>query len=64
VLLFVDGQSYPCTGPAMALAMEICAKDHLEPTEATIPTGPARDLLVTLINSGALAFEAGEDWED
>lgn len=64
VLLFVDGQSYPCTGPAMALAMEICAQDRLEPAPGQIPPGPARALITALINLGALAFEAGEDWED
>jgi 50S ribosomal protein L16 3-hydroxylase len=56
VTLFVDGQAYDCTGPAARLAQALCAGDAPGP----VPPGPPRDLLLTLLNNGALAFD-GED---
>jgi 50S ribosomal protein L16 3-hydroxylase len=56
VMLFVDGQAFACEGPAAAVAMALCAGD----TPETIPPGPARALLLALLNSGALAFDGHE----
>jgi 50S ribosomal protein L16 3-hydroxylase len=53
VVLFVDGQSFECTGPAATLAEALCAGTSI----VAVPAGPPRQLLLALLNSGALAFE-------
>lgn len=62
VILFVDGQSYDCTGPARTLAEGICAGDGYVP--GSLPEGPARDLLLDLLNRGAVAFDDGAEEEE
>lgn len=64
VLLFVDGHSYECSGPAQVLAEELCARDRVELTAEEVPAGPSRDLLITLINQGSLAFDGPEEEDD
>ncbi|MDE1918093.1 MAG: cupin domain-containing protein [Sphingomonadales bacterium] len=57
VTLFVDGQAYECTGPTARLAEALCAGDAPGP----VPPGPPRELLLALLNSGALAFDGDDE---
>ncbi|WP_121118143.1 cupin domain-containing protein [Croceibacterium ferulae] len=57
LLLFVNGRSIPCDGPAAALAERICARDRLEVEPASIADPPSAELLLSLINEGAIAFD-------
>jgi 50S ribosomal protein L16 3-hydroxylase len=55
VTLFADGQTYACSGPAVAVAERICSdmRFALDPDVANIPAVSA--LIVDLINRGCLA---------
>ncbi|MES2698123.1 MAG: cupin domain-containing protein [Pseudomonadota bacterium] len=55
VLLCVDGEAFDCPDDLAALAVELC--DNLTLSPATAPSDGAVELLTTLVNSGALAFE-------
>ena len=57
VILFVDGQVFDCAGPTATLAMALCS-GH---APGVVPKGPPRELLLALLNSGALAFDGDED---
>lgn len=57
VLLFVNGRCIPCDGPAAALAERICARDHLLVEPSIIAGSAAAELLLDLLNEGAVAFE-------
>ncbi len=54
VLLFVDGDSYECTGDLAPLAQQLCAEDRFAVGGAS---DAALDLLTALFNQGCLGFE-------
>lgn len=60
VCLFVDGQSFDCTGDAAALAEEICAGGTLIVAPRLAGSGPVASLLAALVDQGSLAFEEAE----
>ncbi|WP_313807203.1 cupin domain-containing protein [Sphingobium sp.] len=57
VLLFVDGQSFACSGETALLAEQICAAGHVRLAPALIRSAAASGLLATLVNQGSVAFE-------
>jgi 50S ribosomal protein L16 3-hydroxylase len=57
LLLFVDGQSFPCSGEAASFAEQICAQDRLMVNPAINATGPALELIAELFNQGSVAFD-------
>lgn len=57
VLLFVNGRCLPCDGPAAALAERICACDQVAVDPGMIADLAAAELLLALINEGAVAFD-------
>lgn len=58
VLLFVDGETFECTGEAATLAEQLCAVDAF----AVGPTSSAvMELLLALANKGSIAFAGDED---
>ncbi|MCE7796673.1 cupin domain-containing protein [Sphingobium sufflavum] len=54
VLLFVDGETFDCTGDAAALAEAVCAGDGVTPGADL--SDRALDLIADLVNQGSLAF--------
>ena len=54
LVLFVDGESYPCTGAAARFAEALCAAHEIEIDE---PDEAVLALLLDLANRGAIAFE-------
>lgn len=57
LVLFVDGEAYPCTGAAARFAEALCAAQEVEidaPDEAVLA------LLLELANRGAIAFDEGD----
>lgn len=54
LLLFVDGESYPCTGAAARFAEALCANHEIEVDEIDEAVVA---LLLDLANRGAIAFE-------
>jgi len=60
VSLFVDGECFACAGEAAAFAERICAADQVVPSAEMIASHPARDLVVQLLDRGALAFHPGD----
>ena len=58
VLLFVDGETFECTGEAATLAEQLCVVDAF----AVGPTSSAvMELLLALANKGSIAFAGDED---
>lgn len=55
--LFVDGECYACEGALAAFAELCCAQSRIVPTPALAASPAILDLLVELVNQGALAFE-------
>lgn len=60
LLLFVDGQSFVCTGDTMALAEILCARDSVVISPGLIASDEAMELIATLFNHGSVAFEPDE----
>ncbi|HWK42755.1 MAG TPA: cupin domain-containing protein [Croceibacterium sp.] len=58
--LFFDGQAYPCSGPAAAVAERICADTRfaLEPEIMADPD--VADLILDLVNRGCIALNASD----
>ncbi|HUD91249.1 cupin domain-containing protein [Sphingobium sp.] len=58
LLLFADGNAFPCAGVAAAMAERICAQDHLilDPS-----LSEAMALLTALINQGSLMVDEEEE---
>ena len=56
VLLFVDGESYPCAGNLAPLAEALCARPDPMLDPALGQSAEAARLLAELVNRGALAF--------
>lgn len=54
LVLFVDGESYPCTGAAARFAEALCANHEIEVDEID---DAVVALLIDLANRGAIAFE-------
>ncbi|WP_414719725.1 JmjC domain-containing protein [Tsuneonella suprasediminis] len=54
VMLFVDGEDYPCDGPVATFAETLCAASRVS---AAAVDDTARELVLDLLNQGALAFE-------
>ncbi|ESZ86806.1 MAG: cupin [Blastomonas sp. CACIA14H2] len=54
LVLFVDGEAYPCTGAAARLAESMCAAHEVEIDE---PDDAVLALLLDLANRGAIAFD-------
>ena len=57
LLLFVDGQTFECSGVAIALAEQLCAQDSFVIAPEIAASDAALDLIVTLFNQGSIAFE-------
>lgn len=57
ILLFVDGQTFPCSGTSAAFAEQICAQSSLLVTEAVAKSEAVMSLIAALHNKGALAFD-------
>lgn len=60
VCLFVDGQSFDCTGDAATLAQQICAGGTLIVGPRFASSVDAASLLAALVDQGSLAFEEAE----
>ncbi len=60
VCLFVDGQSFDCTGDAATLAERICAGGTLLVEPRLAVSVPVASLLAALVDQGSLAFEEAE----
>lgn len=58
LLLFADGNAFPCGGVSAALAERICAQDHLvlDPS-----LSDAIELLTALVNQGSLMIDEEEE---
>lgn len=61
LLLFVDGESFPCTGETMSLAETLCAQDRITLDAALAKSDAALTLIATLLNHGSLAFDEEEE---
>jgi 50S ribosomal protein L16 3-hydroxylase len=63
VTLFVDGQSFDCSGTSAALAETLCAQQDVEIDPALLDSPAALTLIAALIDQGSIAFddEAEED---
>jgi 50S ribosomal protein L16 3-hydroxylase len=57
VLLFVDGQCFPCADEAAAFAERLCAHDRVVVDPAMIASGPTLELIAELFNRGSVAFD-------
>jgi 50S ribosomal protein L16 3-hydroxylase len=57
VLLFVDGQCFPCADEAAALAERLCAHDRIVVDPAMSASGQALELVAGLFNQGSIAFD-------
>lgn len=57
ILLFVDGQSFDCTGDAAIAAEQICAEPFFALNPQHAASGPVASLVAALINQGSLAFD-------
>lgn len=57
VLLFVDGQCFPCADEAASLAERICTRDRLMVDLAMSASGPTLELIADLFNQGSVAFD-------
>lgn len=60
LLLFVNGECFPCTGETADLAERLCASDRIPIAPGTITSGPALELMVKLFNEGSIAFEPAD----
>lgn len=58
VTLFVDGDSYDCSGDVAVLARQICAADSVVVDAGLTAADAAMDLIVTLYNAGSVSFLA------
>jgi len=56
LLLFVDGECFPCTRAAAALAERLCALDHVIVEPAEREAEEVMTLLIELYNRGSLSF--------
>lgn len=57
LLLFVDGQCFPCEGESVALAERLCAEDGVA---VDLQTDPALALIAQLVNQGSIAFDTDD----
>ena len=57
ILLFVDGESFECRGPAAAFAEEICRQDNVTLDAGWIASPAATDVILALCNQGSIAFD-------
>jgi 50S ribosomal protein L16 3-hydroxylase len=57
VLLFVDGQCFPCADQAAAFAERLCAHDRVVVDPAMIGSEPTLELIAGLYNQGSVAFD-------
>jgi 50S ribosomal protein L16 3-hydroxylase len=55
--LFVDGQSFDCTGEAAAIAEQICASPTLTVASHLAASAPVVALVAALVDQGSLAFD-------
>jgi 50S ribosomal protein L16 3-hydroxylase len=55
--LFVDGETFDCTGNAAAFAEQICAGPNLIVDPRLAASVPVASLITTLVNQGSLAFD-------
>ncbi|MET0248462.1 MAG: cupin domain-containing protein [Sphingobium sp.] len=60
VLLFVDGQCFPCAGEAAVLAQSLCTAMTFDPDPALGHSPDAVTLIAALIDQGSLAFDTEE----
>lgn len=61
ITLFVDGQSFDCTGESAALAEALCAEAMIELDPALTESPDARRLIAALIDQGSIAFDDEEE---
>lgn len=57
VLLFADGRSFECSGPAASFAMEICADGHVDPDAQLAGDPGSLALIAALIDQGSIALD-------
>lgn len=57
VLMFVDGQSFECSGDAMTFAEQLCAQDRVILDRDGAKSAPVMALIVALMNTGSVAFD-------
>uniref|UniRef100_UPI002610E2A5 winged helix domain-containing protein n=1 Tax=Novosphingobium sp. TaxID=1874826 RepID=UPI002610E2A5 len=62
--LFVDGQSFDCTGDAAVVAEQICASASLTLDLALSASPAVVTLVAALIDQGSLAFDENDGEED
>ena len=60
VTLFVDGQSFACSGETASLAETLCANDRCTLDPGLAHSKPVLDLLQTLFDQGSLDFESDD----
>lgn len=63
VLLFVDGECFPCAGDTALLAQSLCADMAIDPDPALAASEDAVTLIAALIDQGSVAFDLGEEAE-
>lgn len=61
ITLFVDGQSFDCTGETAILAEALCAEAMIELDPALTESPDARSLISALIDQGSIAFDDEEE---
>jgi 50S ribosomal protein L16 3-hydroxylase len=57
VMLFVDGQSFACSGETAAFAQSLCRQSRVEVDPALLSSETATNLIAQLFNQGSLDFE-------
>ncbi|HEX7820049.1 MAG TPA: cupin domain-containing protein [Sphingobium sp.] len=60
VLLFVDGQSFACSGEVATLAERLCAQDSIPLTPGQLSLDSVPRLIAALYNQGSIAFDEEE----
>lgn len=63
LLLFVDGESFPCARETARLAEQLCAQDRIALDPALVQSDAALTLIATLLNHGSIAFDEEEGAE-
>jgi 50S ribosomal protein L16 3-hydroxylase len=56
VVLFVDGDSFACSGQTALFAERLCARDHIAITSADVEAESTAALIATLLNLGSIGL--------
>ncbi|HSQ96545.1 MAG TPA: cupin domain-containing protein [Croceibacterium sp.] len=60
VILFVDGCSHDCSGPAGNFAQQLCAHDHMVIARNLLDSEEGLALVSDLLGQGSVAFQPGD----